>query len=135
MSSYHKRFFFQEKGDKVVLDNPEGVRQAMQKVKNGFIIVEKLFKQRSVQQNAYYWGVVIYELSGYTGFTSDEMHEALKWQFLRIHSERGDIDSVKSTTDLSTTEFEDYLEQIRIWAASEFGVVIPEPNEISMEQH
>ena len=36
---------------------------------------------------------------------------------------------VKSTTKLSTKEFNEYIEQIQVWAASEHGVVIPDPNE------
>lgn len=90
--------------------------------------IEKKKKERSLRQNSYYWSVVVKILGKHLGYFDDEMHSALKMQFLRIHRD-GKPDTVKSTTKLSTKEFEDYTEQIRIWASEEFQVYIPEPNE------
>jgi hypothetical protein len=84
---------------------------------------------RSQPQNRYYWGVVVAILAEECGYQREEMHEALKWKFLRLEDPDHPIPTVRSTTDLTTQEFEEYLEQIRIWAASELGVVIPMPNE------
>lgn len=56
------------------------------------------------------------------------MHEALKFKFLRVEKEG--IESARSTTDLTTTEFEEYMNQIRIWALTELDVKIPLPNEV-----
>jgi hypothetical protein len=36
---------------------------------------------------------------------------------------------IKSTTKLSTVEFEDYMESIRRFASMELSLWIPEPNE------
>ena len=85
-------------------------------------------KHRSNSQNDYYWGVVVALLSQELGYFPDEVHEGLKFKFLK---RKGDvIETARSTTELSTREFEEYLEGIRTWAASELNTVIPEPNEV-----
>lgn len=90
---------------------------------------------RSNQQSRYYFGVVVDILSNHTGFTPEEMHEILKHKFLRdwkkIKTVNGVFEYVytKSTTILSTAEFENYLAKIREWAAIELNCQIPEPNE------
>ena len=81
-----------------------------------------------MNQNSYYWTVTVQIISDWTGYTPDEAHEMLKWKFLR-REEAGKPPTVRSTADLTTSEAEDYYEQIRRWAGSE-GVRIPMPNEI-----
>jgi hypothetical protein len=104
------------------------------KLKDGthvFVTVEKITreKQRSLDQNAYYWGVVVKILAGETGYTKDEMHEALKVKFLTYENVKG-IPTVLSTANLNTKQFEVYLEMVRRWAAMDLGIVIPEPNQV-----
>lgn len=90
-------------------------------------------ENRSGQQNKYYWGVVIQMISEYTGFLPDEVHELLKGKFLKYDKAfktTGEAFTIsRSTTDLDTWEFENYLEQCRIFAASEIELIIPLPNE------
>lgn len=83
---------------------------------------------RSRNQNDYYWAVLIDILSNHFGYSPDEMHEALKWEFLRT-VEPGKPDRVKSTTELTTIEAEAYYEHIRRWAAAEYDIYIPLPSE------
>ena len=85
-------------------------------------------QMRSIVQNNYYRGVVIKILSDFTGYEPDEMHEALKRKFLTYENVKG-LPTILSTTQLKTHEFEEYLERIRRWAATDFGVYIPLPNE------
>lgn len=92
------------------------------------ITVKAERKQRSTAQNAYYWGVVIEILRDYFGYSPDEMHDALKWQFLQI--KHGKLPTVRSTSPMSTAEFTDYIEGVRQWAASEHGVVVPDPTSV-----
>lgn len=101
-----------------------------------FITLETEKKGRSLNQNAYYFGVVVDLLSELTGFNQDEMHEILKHKFLRQTLWVPKKDGVKeksiiarSTADLTTKEFEDYLSQIRQWASIDLGCYIPNPNE------
>jgi hypothetical protein len=95
------------------------------------IVVSRAKKDRSLSQNSYYHGVIVYRLAMEFGYDEPSMHEALKWQFLRVE-DRGPIPTVRSTTDLSTVEFEDYLSRIREWASMEFGIVLPLPNEVEI---
>jgi len=83
-------------------------------------------KPRSIPQNKYYWDVVVGLISETTGFTAQEAHDALKLKFLRVV--RGKMETVRSTTDLTTAEFEKYLSSIRIFASEELNCFIPEPN-------
>jgi hypothetical protein len=92
------------------------------------VVVGTVKKNRSNNENRYYWGVVIKILSEHTGYSTDEMHDALRMLFL-IEREK-QIPSIKSTATLSTVEFEHYLSQIRLWASTEMNCYIPEPNEV-----
>lgn len=89
-------------------------------------------RKRSVKQNRVYW-MYVNELSKHTGFTSNEMHEVLKFKFLKAEKydvETGEVfEYIRSTTDLSTKEFTDFIEQIRVWSIDNLNVHLPLPNE------
>jgi len=88
---------------------------------------EKEKKQRSKQQNRYYFGVVCKLAGDYCGYEQDEMHQEFAKKFLSY--EKDGKTFVKSTTKLKTKEFEDYMEKCRMFAAEEFRCYIPLPNE------
>lgn len=87
---------------------------------------------RSMNQNNYYWGVVIEILADFTGYIQDEMHEVLKGKFLSDEKEIAgeQIRFSHSTAELNTTEFEEYLKDIREWASVALDCFIPLPNEV-----
>lgn len=104
------------------------------------ITIKRKYKRRSLQENKYYWGVVvdmwkrlISEEWG-ESLSSDEVHEILKlhcnYQEKVIESTGEVIKIAKSTADLKTLEFEDYLERCRRKAFEFFNAVIPLPNEM-----
>lgn len=92
--------------------------------------IGRQYGKRSNQQNKYYWGVVVKEIAEETGHSPKEIHKVLKQKFLPKMNVLG-YDIVKSTTELSTQDFEEYLRKIREWAATGqgLGMYIPEPNE------
>lgn len=94
--------------------------------------VRKIKNTRSISQNKYYWGCVVKLLSEKFNLENDKVHEMLKYLFLRSEEWSEDIGvsivSLKSTTDLKTTEFEVFLERIRKWALEEYNLEIPLPN-------
>ena len=92
------------------------------------IIITKYKRKRTLPQNRYYWGVVIKILSNHTGYTDDEMHDALKWLFLRVKRD-GLPDTCGSTKKLNTDDFNEYLDKIKIWASTEMGCYIPDPED------
>lgn len=91
---------------------------------------------RSAEQNAFYWGVIIpliCEFQGEYETDRDRVHENLCCQFLKVSdgvNENGvSFTVVKPTSNLTTVEFEKYLFDIREYFASEFGLILPLPNE------
>ena len=115
----------------VVLDDEKGFTEHIKSLDGKFIqlVVRRYRTNRSNNQNKYYWGVVIKILGDELGYMPDEMHEALKWKFLR---KGGKLETVKSTSSLTTIEFEEYLELIRIWALRDLEIAIPLPNEVDI---
>lgn len=97
-----------------------------------WLTVERFSKQRSLNQNRYYWGVVINILKDEIGYTKNEMHDALRRHFLTVEEEGKILPTVKSTTELDTMGFEEYLQEVREWADTEMDIVIPLPNEVDI---
>ena len=91
------------------------------------VIIRVPKKNRSNPQNRYYWAVPIQLLSEATGYTTDEIHDALRMLFLLDKDRK--VPTLRSTASLTTIEFEEYMSKIRTWASMELGCYIPEPNE------
>ena len=107
------------------------------------ISIEKKTKKRSINQNAYYFGVVVPLFRsglldiGYK-VSLEETHTFLKAKFLVkeiVNENTGEIlTSVKSTTELTTVQFMEFIEDIQQFGAEFLGIQIPSPNEqISIE--
>jgi hypothetical protein len=93
------------------------------------VIIRKPRRERSHQQNAYYWSVVIKLTADALGYQMDEMHEAWKLRLLRREDPDHPMPTLRSTTELTPKEFSDYVENIRTIAMTEFGINVPEPGE------
>lgn len=121
-----------------LINNPNSkqlVISIIQNLQEGeyLVRVSKRRQSRSLNQNAYYWGVVVKMLAEEFGYDPQDMHEALKYKFLAssIQLENGEfLFFPKQSSELNTIEFEDYLEKIRIWAIMEFNILIPLPHEV-----
>jgi len=104
---------------------------------NDYIVdVKKQRNNRSNMQNNYYWKCIVQDLSDFTGFFPDEMHDILKvkfsteWQTIELSENKTiGIQTLNSTARMNTKEFEVYTEQIRIWALSDLGIRLMLPNE------
>ena len=82
-------------------------------------------------QRKYYRGACIKKLAKHLGLFPETVHRIAVFKFLR-HCRR--INSnvyyyVQSTSDLSTTEMEEYLSKFRAWASEEFNCFIELPGE------
>jgi len=120
----NKRHFGSVKGSRFIPDDPQSFRDAFLFYDGSRVevTVKPRTKNRSNQQNKYYWKVVVRLIGEHLGYSDNEMHEVLKHEFLRQDGK------VISTTDLTTQEFEEYMENVKRWAVSEFQVYIPDPN-------
>jgi hypothetical protein len=103
------------------------------------LTIQKAKKRRSNPQNSFYHGVVIPIMqqclkdAGYL-MTNESVHDMLKLRFLKesilVNEESGEyIERIKSTTELTTTQFAEYILDIQKFAVEYFNVQIPNPNE------
>lgn len=87
---------------------------------------------RSTQQNRAYFGIAVKLIGDHLGYDREEMHKALAGKFLGFDEVKiGDEVMLvpKSTTHLSTREFNEYYAKIQRWAAEFLNISIPDPNE------
>lgn len=127
-----------------IMNMPE-LRKFFNEMKDGrHLLTSKDFRKRSLQQNAYYWAVVVPMVrrglfdAGFDEAINDEIaHEVIKRVHLKkeiVSKQTGDMIEIPgSTTKLSIPEFNDFLEKVCRWAAEYLGVVIPSPNEEYVE--
>lgn len=96
------------------------------------VIIRKKRKGRSTQQNRWYWACVTI-LSKHTGYTRDEMHEIIKYKFLkkeRIHESTGEVfEYIGHTSQLTTTEFSEFIESFIMWAGQTLACTLPYPEQ------
>ncbi len=121
------------KGGKLKLDAPQSYLVELSRFEGQRIelTIRKERHSRSLSQNKYYWGVIIEILSNNFGYDKEEMHEALKFRFLKRHEDTALV-TVGSTAKLSTAEFTDYIDEIIRWASVEYQVVIPSADGIEL---
>lgn len=119
----------------------EAIRRALSNLEGKVvkITLAERKKQRSLNQNAFYWGVVIPAIitvlrgEGNMHADGDLAHEvALELPCpptgVRRVEYREKIIELRSSSGLNTVDWEEYVEQIRVWCA-ENGVQLPYPNE------
>ena len=112
-----QRLFYGEIVDgQIKLDNPKdwGELHETYSGQSVEISVRFLGQRRNSKQNRFYWKVVVNGLAKHFGYTSDEMHKALKVKF-----------DVLSTSKLSVKDFSEYIEDIIRWSEVEQGFLFP----------
>jgi Mg2+/citrate symporter len=121
------------KKGKIVWDNPAAIVLLIRRLEGKGIAVsiKRRWKQRSFNQNAYYFGVVLAIIADWMGEENvEDVHESMKAMFNLDRTKK--IPVVKSTAGLTTIEFNEYIERIKVWAAKQ-GLVVPDPNEVEIE--
>lgn len=124
----------------MTIDCRNAIAQALHSLSGKFvkITIEERKKKRSLSQNAYYWAVAIppivnlFNQSG-NNVDAEQVHEFLKAEVGKLNETiilpNGEMKTISgSSAVLKTTDFEEYLEKVRAWAA-EWEVIIPLPNE------
>ena len=104
------------------------------------VIIRKARSKRTVKQNNYYFGVVLKIIAEESGswdekkYTTNDLHAFFRSEFL---SRRVDIFGkmrtiIRSTTDLNTKEFTEYIRQIKMFAASTLDIFIPDSDSVTL---
>lgn len=127
-----KKFETKILNGKLIPINPNELREYFKSLSNGdyILAIAKQEMFRTVDQNAYYWGVVVDVFSKYTGHSPNEMHDIFKGKFNMATKRVGNeiVEYSETTTLMTTKEFNTYIDEIRQWAV-ELNLYIPEPNE------
>jgi hypothetical protein len=116
------------------------------------VSIEEAKSTRSIQANAYYWGVVVEMMSESTGYESEEIHEYLcgarwGWKDKRVPKTPRNPDGIESVPVRTTTmdengkrsvlgivQFMEFTEFARRFAAQKLNLFIPDPNYAHEEQ-
>ena len=103
------------------------------------IIFKRKYKQRSLQQNKFYWSILLEFFQGLfleswgEIKSKEEIHEILKFTCNyeeKINPATGEIIRIaKSTTELTTSGWMDYELQLKQFALDYFNAVLPTPDQ------
>lgn len=126
----------------IKLSNEKSFKQDLGDFKDGqrvWIEVSTYYRKRSLEQNnALHW--YFKEISDETGIEFDEVKDQMAKKFLMtdVLDKNGDIVADPetgevmrrqlSTTELSTVQFMDYMDRVRLWANEFLNMELPEPD-------
>lgn len=82
---------------------------------------------RTTEQNSLYWKWINI-MSEETGFTKEEMHELIKYKFLKrtsINNNGVEEVKLKSTTTLTVKEFTKLMDDILYWSNNTLNINLP----------
>lgn len=88
-------------------------------------------EKRTVDQNSLYW-LWIACIADETGNEKMYLHEFFKGKFLGYNEQvvfGQVVTTPKTTTTLDTKQFTNYLEDIKVFAAAELGIILPDPED------
>ena len=99
------------------------------------ITVKQYRRKRSDRQNRFYWPAFVHPFGQFLRdqgelIDDDMAHEMLKLKFLGIvvqDAKAGKLECARSTTTLTTAEFNEYLDRCSHFLNTMFGIVTPEP--------
>ena len=101
---------------------------------NYILLIQKEIKNRTYPQNKLFW-LWMSCLSRETGTDAQDIHDYYCMLFLRrtalINGEERVITS--GTSKLNTVQFTDFLNKIQADTASEFGIKLPNPDDLHFE--
>ena len=82
---------------------------------------------RTIEQNSLYWKWINI-MSEETGFTKEEMHELIKYKFLKrtsINNNGVEEVKLKSTTSLTVKEFTKLMDDVLYWSNNTLNINLP----------
>jgi hypothetical protein len=132
------------KDGELILRNRANVLKEISIFQNSEIEItfQKKRSYRSIQSNRFYWGVCVtmiqerFKELGHESVTKELTHEYLKGRFLFkevVNEVTGEVLKLPlSTTELTKSDFSEYLEQVIKFAAESLDVQIPNAGEQQM---
>ncbi len=123
------------------LENTKQLRRFFKDLLPGsYLLIAKPAKQRSLQQNKYWWGYLVPTVKDALrdmGFedirTNNDCHELLKSMFFKkeiVNHTTGEVlTTVGSTTEATTVIFSERIADIQQWAAQYLNIVVLDPGQ------
>lgn len=116
--------------DRFVKESPNGTYQ---------LTLKRVYRKRSINENAFYWGPfldqeisILYD-EGYHFPNKDVLHEWNKDNFSRdklVNEGTGKIiNIIMPTSGMTTIQFEEFLDNIRLTFRENYNAELPYPNE------
>ena len=107
--------------------NRHALTAAIKKLDGAQVVIEiyKWQPVRSREQNKLYWSILT-DIERESGQEKESLHEFFKSEFLKDCTEK--FGKIKSTTELNTIEFMEYIMKI-LKRAAEFGIVVTMPGD------
>lgn len=97
------------------------------------LVLRRRKKKRTLPQNRAYFGIVVEYLAKELGFSTEQMHEALKVECASRIDPKTGLTIIESTAEMDTVRFIKYYEDVQRWAKEFLGFDIPSPNEIDYQ--
>jgi hypothetical protein len=97
------------------------------------VVVKVFRKQRSNLQNGFFHGVIVPLIAEEIGHSLKKTKALLKSEFLKeiIIVNDEEFEFIRPTSSLTTTEFEEFNDKIRIWAFDFLNeLVVPYPDKV-----
>lgn len=97
--------------------------------------VEAVAEIRTMPQNRVMW-LWLTCISQITGNDKNDLHDYFREKYLEpvtVQIFGNKCEKLKSTTELNTAQFTEYLEKIRIFAQIELGIELPNPKDKDFE--
>ena len=119
-----------------VLNNLEN---AFKMIPNGehIITISKLVKKRTIDQNRLMWlWLTCLGRDSETGSNKDEFYEYYCYKFLKERKivNGTEITVIKGSSKLNTIQFNDFLDNIQADAAIEYGIQLPNPEDLRWKE-
>jgi len=117
------------KNGKFIPDDRELFKTAFYQFENLKCQVTVSPPKRSQKQNSYMWSTVYELIRDACGYlTQDEVHDEMRMLFWFKFGKSGEK-CPNTTKKMNTTDMEDYLAKVRVWASEFLNIYIPLPNE------
>ncbi len=131
------KFYGVVKRGKFVPERPEQ-RDAYLAGLEGRVVEEVIARKqdsKTLNQLAYFHGVICFLASEASGYTAKEVKGLLKEQFLRryVETAKGEVGYTPSLADLKKEEMSKFIDDCIILCAGHWHCVIPPPETVSLE--
>lgn len=100
------------------------------------VSISRKLRLRTVPQNRLYW-LYLSCIEDETGMDKEDLHTHFKQKYLKQEDLTIGSDTfIKTVTTkkLTTMQFTDYINKIRIFSSSELAIILPDPADILWEQ-